>query len=109
VGLSPFQAGSIPTRLFGSLGQDTVQIAFADLNATRLESAMIVLSPVVGIGFDAVDVAIRLQSADFRGRYVAFAPTLVDDTMIRTEVKNVAPDLNFDVIETGRGPRLAKD
>ncbi|WP_139212205.1 hypothetical protein [Jannaschia pohangensis] len=107
VGLSPSQVGSIPSRLVGTLGQGTHSVSFQELGPDRLDSAMIVLSPVVGVGFDAVDVAMRLHAADFRGRYIAFAPTLPNYELIRREVQGVAPDLNFDIIETGRGPHLA--
>lgn len=107
VGLSPAQADSLPSRLFGVLADSTQRIELDGLNDDRLLNAMVVLSPVVGTKFDAIDLATRLQAQGYRGRYIAFAAFLPDQSVVSREVAEVAPDLSFDIVETGRGPRNA--
>lgn len=104
VGLSPAQADSLPSRLFGALAYSTQSIELDGLNNDRLSNAMVVLSPVVGPQFDAIDLAVCLQAQGYRGRYIAFAPYLPDQSVVSREVAAVAPDVSFDIVETGRGP-----
>lgn len=107
VGLSPAQAESLPSRLFGALADSTQSIELDGLNNDRLSSAMVVLSPVVGPRFDAIDLAARLEEEGYCGRYIAFAPYLPDHAIVSREVAAVAPGLSFDIVETGRGPHPA--
>ncbi len=109
VGLSVRQAGSVPGRLFGSLGRNTLQLEFGDLDERVIASAMVVLSPLIGPNFDAVTLAALLANRDFRGRYVAFTTTLPNIRLVHDEVSVVAPELSFDLIEIGHGPHLAED
>lgn len=101
------QADSVPSQLFGSLADSTQQVGFKALSSIELENAMLVLSPVLGEGFDAVDLAAFLHNKGYNGRYIAFADHFPDYAIIAREVLAVAPDLTFDVIETGRGPHRA--
>ncbi|CUH40466.1 hypothetical protein JSE7799_03198 [Jannaschia seosinensis] len=107
VGMTPEQAGSVTSRLFGALGAEIVTAPFEDLENVRLSDVIAVVSPVVSAAFDAVDVAQRLALLGFTGHYVAYAPTLPDRELVRQEVREAAPDLAFEIIETGRGPYLA--
>ncbi len=74
------------------------------LTADLLEKTMVVLSPVFGGRFDAIDVAVRLVDHGYSGRYVAVAPQIADPSMVLREVAAFAPGLSFDIVETGRGP-----
>ena len=58
----------------------------------------IILSPLVGEDFDAVDVAIKLIELRFSGRYRAIADDLPDADLIRREVQQFAPELDFDLL-----------
>lgn len=75
-------------------------IGIADLTARKLceTGAAIVLSPLVGDDFDVVDVAHRLLSLGFRGRYRAISEELPDAELIREEIRCFAPELDFDLL-----------
>jgi hypothetical protein len=106
VGLSAAQARELPSRLFGALGKAVIPTGYHDLTAERLGGAMAVLSPLVGPGFDAVDLAIRLHRSGFQGRYFAFASYLPDAQVVLREVAAVAPGLEIEIIGIGQGPHL---
>ncbi|RYG92123.1 hypothetical protein EU803_06680 [Loktanella sp. IMCC34160] len=59
----------------------------------------IILSALVGHGFDSVDLACVLQNAGFTGRYRGVASSLPRPEVIRAEVRSRAPDVDFDVLE----------
>ncbi|MEM8849360.1 MAG: hypothetical protein AAGE03_04915 [Pseudomonadota bacterium] len=88
----------MPSLLFGALGPTAVVANFADLTRDRLWSTMAVLSPLVAMDFDAVDMARHLASEEFQGRYYAFSSNLPDSSIIRKEIETVAPDLSFELI-----------
>ncbi|MFN3662436.1 MAG: hypothetical protein ACK4TM_06775 [Yoonia sp.] len=58
----------------------------------------LVLSPLMADGFDAIDVAERLQAAGFAGRYRVLADALPDPDLIRREIRALAPALDFDLL-----------
>lgn len=68
---------------------------------------MVVLSPIFARAFDAVDLAEQLHRHGYAGRYIAAAPSLPDHSVVAREVAMVAPNLSFDIVETGRGPHQA--
>ena len=57
----------------------------------------VVLSPLFGAQFDAMDLASRLQTVGYRGRYRALAKSLPKPAIVRREVAAVAPDIDFDI------------
>lgn len=67
-----------------------------DLLATCLPD--LVVSPLVGRGFDCFDVAERLIAAQFKGRYRAVVETLPDPSVVRREIRAHFPDLDFDIL-----------
>ena len=105
VGLGASDAAAVPQRLFGALARSTVDVPYSTLAPSQMRGAMAVLSPVVAHDFDAVDLAGRLQEAGFRGRYIVYSEDVPDERIIRSEVEHVAPDLAFDIIAMGHGPR----
>lgn len=58
----------------------------------------LVLSPLVGAGYDCFDVAESLVAAGYRGRYRAVVDTLPDPTVVRREVASKFPKLDFDLL-----------
>ncbi|WP_159458410.1 hypothetical protein [Roseisalinus antarcticus] len=60
----------------------------------------IVLSPLFGDGFDALDLALRLQTLAFSGLYRAIAENLPNVAIVRREISLAAPDIDFDILET---------
>ena len=57
-----------------------------------------VVSSLFGRGFDAIDIAKQLYRLGFTGRYRALTGNLPNPDMIRREVAQVAPGLDFDVL-----------
>ncbi|WP_296425833.1 hypothetical protein [Yoonia sp.] len=57
-----------------------------------------VLSPLIGDEFDAVDLAMKLNELNYLGRYRAIANDVPDVELIRREVYGVAPQLDFDLL-----------
>lgn len=58
-----------------------------------------VVSPLLGRGFDCIDLAQALHASGFRGRYRAMARNLPDPQMIRQEIRSLCPGLDFDILE----------
>jgi hypothetical protein len=108
VGLSPAQVCELPARLFGALGKAAVLADCRQLTADRLTGAMAVLSPLVGPGFDAVDIALLLDRTGFVGYYFAFTQPLPNPQLVIAEVSAMAPLLSFEVVEVGATPHLVR-
>lgn len=63
---------------------------------------MLVLSPLREAGIDALDVALLLVAAGYRGPFRAVTPYPVPHAdLVRSEVAEAAPELDFDVIVAG--------
>lgn len=58
----------------------------------------VVLSPLLCLAFDCLDLAQRLQMFEFQGRYRVLAPALPNPHVIRSEVKTHCPELDFNFI-----------
>ncbi len=57
----------------------------------------VVLSVLLGPDFDALDLARRLRELGYTGMYRALTAGLPDPALVRAEVANVAPDLDFEL------------
>lgn len=79
-------------------------IAFPDLTEALLAQHRpdVVLSPLVAPEFDCVEVAGLLAQSGFSGRYRAFAENLPRPDMVRCEIGQSFPDLDFDVLVVTR-------
>lgn len=75
-------------------------VTFADLSARSLNQsgAQLVLSPLLGRGFDAMDVADRLSALGFAGRYRAVAACLPAPDTIIAEILAACPQLDFRIV-----------
>lgn len=60
----------------------------------------IVLSALMGAGFDAIELAARLDQLGFSGRYRALAHDLPDAALVCREVRAAAPRIDFDLVST---------
>ncbi|MFQ1702614.1 hypothetical protein ACJ5NV_18680 [Loktanella agnita] len=72
----------------------------SDLNDDLLNrnEPEIILSPLVAGHFDALDIAMKLDMLGFTGRYRVVADNLPDAALIRAEVCDLAPELDFDLL-----------
>ncbi len=83
-------------------------IDFVDLTGAVLHSLMpeVVLSALFGNSFDALDVAKRLNQSGFAGRYRVVAMSIPSRGLIVSEVRAVAPTLDFDILMLDEKGRL---
>jgi hypothetical protein len=79
---------------------------FAELDAALLQTTRpgMVISPLIGDRFDAVDVARRLVELGYDGPYRALSPPLPRPALVRSEVRSAAPGLDFDLVIVSHGP-----
>lgn len=92
----------------GEAPDDITCLTFAEVSAEALDNLRpdVVFSALVGSGFDCLDLADRLNAAGFRGQYRAVAPTVPDPDLVRREIADRFPALDFDLVFLpGRGER----
>ncbi len=76
--------------------------SFGELGPALLDPPPdMVLSPLSSAEFDAVELGQRLQELGFHGRYRAIAALGTDASLVVEEVRQAAPDLDFDLIVIG--------
>ncbi len=87
--------------------QGPLRVSLAALDAPLLARLLPerVVTPLVGDGFDALDVAERLSALGFRGRLEVLCPALPDRRLIRAEIAAACPgvELRF-VTRVAGGP-----
>lgn len=108
IGLEDAERGSVARRVLGALAEGVVSLPADEATPDRLRGALLVLSPVMGRSLDAVELATKLKDSGFRGRWLAFAEELPDRNIVMREVGEVAPEVAFDLVVLGGGPRLAR-
>ena len=63
----------------------------------------LVMSPlVVAGGKDAMDIAAKLEEFGFCGRYLAFVSVVPSTSLIAREIRLVAPNVDFELIELSK-------
>lgn len=77
---------------------DFAQIAALDAALLNRVKPDIVLSALVADTFDAVDVALKLITFQYRGKYRAITDQEVDAPLITREIKTLSPDLDFGLL-----------
>ena len=79
---------------------DITCLPFAEVTREALDRIRpdVVFSSLVGPGFDCMDLAERLAAAGFRGKYRAVAPTVPDPELVRREITDRFPALDFDLV-----------
>jgi hypothetical protein len=84
----------------GAAFGDVHYLAFADVTAETLRALDpdLVLSPLVGSGFDCLDLAERLNAARFKGRYRAVVELVPNPALVRGEIAERFPALDFDLL-----------
>lgn len=65
-------------------------------------SADYVVAPLVSEQFDALDLAVQLSLAGYRGRYVVVTPPLPAPHVIRQEIEQLCPGLTVELIPRAR-------
>jgi len=84
----------------GADPSDIAYLAFDEVSTQALEELRpdVVLTPLVDAGFDCLDLAERLVAAGYRGKLRAVAPTVPDPALVRREIADRFPQLDFDLV-----------
>lgn len=95
--------GSSPVANTNQPGPALPGARFVDFDSlTReimeLHQPDVVLSPLMSSEFDCVELAHRLVSSGFGGRYRAFAEDIPRPDLVRREVRRSFPGLDFDLL-----------
>lgn len=74
-------------------------VSFDEMSPRLLESVApdIVLTPLLGQGFDALDLASLLQGFKFTGRFRALCPKLPNPDLVMQEIQSLCPNVDFDL------------
>ncbi len=75
-----------------------IDLSALDQNVLAKQKPDIILSPLISEDFDAVDVAGVLASLNYDGPYRAVTDIIPDPELVRKEVRNYAPHLDFDLV-----------
>ena len=57
-----------------------------------------VMSPLLSNSFDCIDLACVLQEAGFRGKYRALTRSIPNPRLVRREIKEICPEIDFDLV-----------
>ncbi|MBF9039107.1 hypothetical protein LSUCC0246_11355 [Rhodobacterales bacterium LSUCC0246] len=60
-----------------------------------------VISPLIGPKFDAIELAVQLRKSPFRGRFVVICDKLGDPSLIRHELENQALGFKVSLLVLG--------
>jgi len=88
-------------KLPGSGEFHCIEIHEISTELLELTQPQLVLSPLVCGTFDCLDVAIILHEAGFKGRYRAMSEDLPNPWLIRSEIQETCPGLDFDIVSLG--------
>ena len=77
----------------------TTELAGLDRSLLLRVRPSCVVTPLVGAGFDVLDVAARLSAAQYRGTLYTLTPRLPRPRLIAAEVHGIAPLIEFEMIE----------
>jgi hypothetical protein len=82
-----------------SVPSDPEEVCFADLLSedTDLTNVDLVIAPLIGPSFDAIELILLLGYAGFRGRLYVKAGNLPDHLMVQAELRAVARAFGFRV------------
>ena len=89
--------------LDAATGAEVVLAGYDALDGALLarHRPLVVISHVLGRGFDALDLARRLRSLGFRGRYAVLADGLPCPMLVRREIADACPGLDVAMVVEG--------
>jgi len=80
-------------------GYHFVDIADLSFETVRKITPDVVLSALIGNGFDATEIAQVLEQAGFSGRYRVLSDPVESSGLIVQEVTRLAPSVDFEILE----------
>jgi hypothetical protein len=99
---------ALPDALPLDAGDPPNVISPDDISAETLAALRpdVVLTPLVGAGFDCLDVAVALCAAGYRARLRAVVRYVPNPGLVRREIAASCPGLDFDLIVLGPAGRV---
>ena len=99
-----FVGRKAPAEELAVQGPDIDGFVFVDIEslADCLETTprpSAILSVLIRKGFDAVDIACALHRSGYKGQYRALASNIPAPHLIKREVAQVAPGLDFEILD----------
>lgn len=91
----------VPDFALANIGHPRVeQMPFALIHAALACApwAQCVVSPLVGVQFDALDVAHQLKLANYTGRYLVVMPAVPRPEIIKREISAIHPGLQVEFV-----------
>lgn len=79
-------------------GYEFIDLAQLDSQKIRQYDAALIVTPLISDRFDAVDVAEKLASVCFKGMFRVLTNHLPDVDIIRVDIQDVAPCVDFDLL-----------
>ena len=97
---------ALPRTLNNLAGGAVTNARFSSLTAELLMTTApeVVLSPLMTSDHDILDLAKRLEDLGFQGALRAFCPPLPNARVILTEVRQIWPEGDFDILEVHPRP-----
>lgn len=80
-------------------GYHFVDIEDLDESVVRRIEPDVVLSALIGSGFDAAEIAEILEVADFDGRYRVLSSEVGDCNVVTQEIARLAPHVDFAIVD----------
>ncbi|WP_147124966.1 hypothetical protein [Shimia ponticola] len=80
-------------------GPEAIYASFDDLGAELIDISNpdVVISPLMGPAFDAIELAEQLDILGFEGRYVVIAPQLPRPDIIQRDIMSAAPGVEIEL------------
>ncbi len=75
-----------------------IEVHLLDAEILEVLKPETVFSPLICGSFDCLDVAVLLHQHGFRGRYRAMSENLPNPWLIRSEISESCPGLDFDIV-----------
>lgn len=74
-------------------------VSYEEMSRRLVDSVApdIILAPLLGQGFDALDLAVMLEEFQFEGRFRALCPTLPNPKLVMAEIQLLCPSVDFDL------------
>lgn len=74
-------------------------VSFDEMSKRLIDSfdPDIILTPLLGQGFDALDLAVILEGYRFEGRFRALCPKLPNPDLVMREIQSLCPSVDFDL------------
>lgn len=92
------------TALRRNMAGEALQfVGFDELTPRLLRdlSPSLLIAPLMGDGFDAVDVAHRLEAAAFEGRFRVLTPPIPQPGAVQAEIQEAAGRVDVDLMILG--------